>query len=57
MMRGWKTWIAAGCLRVLAAIDLYDGATEAGLAKLSAALGMIGLGHKIEKTGSCGGQS
>ena len=55
MMGGWKTWIAAVCLGLLAGIDVYDGNIESGMSKLAAALGMVGLGHKIEKTG--GGQS
>lgn len=49
MMRGWKTWLAAVCLGVLAGIDVYDGEIDSGMSKLAAAIGMVGLGHKIEK--------
>lgn len=50
-MAGWKTWLAAAGLGILGAVDLIEGDLEAALTKLSAALGLIGIGHKIQKAG------
>lgn len=52
---GWKTWLAALGLAFLGAVDLIEGDLEAALTKLSAALGLIGIGHKIQKAGLGGG--
>lgn len=52
---GWKTWLAALGLGLLGAVDLAEGDIEAALTKLSAALGLIGIGHKIQKVGLRGG--
>lgn len=49
VMGGWKTWIAAIALAALGVVDVVNGDLETGVAKISAALGMVGLGHKIEK--------
>lgn len=52
---GWKTWLAALGLAFLGAVDLIEGDLEAALTKLSSALGLIGIGHKIQKAGLGGG--
>ena len=49
MMHGWKTWLSVAGLVALAIVDLVNGDVEAFLAKLTAALALLGLGHKIEK--------
>ncbi len=50
-MKGWKTWTAAGAMVVLGIVDIANGDMPSGMTKISAALAMIGIGHKIEKTG------
>ena len=54
---GWKTWLAAAGLGILGAVDLIEGDLEAALTKLSTALGLIGIGHKIQKAGLRGGMN
>lgn len=49
MMGGWKTWAAAVGLALLGGVDLVNGDLEQALTKLSAAMGLVGLGHKIDK--------
>lgn len=61
-MGGWKTWASAltlglpGLLQVFSAVmpvfqgGALDGATlQTGLAMTGAALGVAGVGHKVEK--------
>ncbi len=48
-MKGWKTWIAAACTAGLGVVSIASGDTEAGMQQIVLALGLIGLGHKIEK--------
>lgn len=56
MMSGWKTWaggsglILSGMAMIAKAISegTLDGIQE-GVALISAGLGAIGIGHKIEK--------
>ncbi len=48
-MGGWKTWLSVIGLAALGIVDIYSGNTESGMAKLAAALGALGIGHKIEK--------
>ncbi len=48
-MSGWKTWAAAGAMCVLAIVDIANGDMASGMTKATAALGMVGIGHKIEK--------
>ena len=48
-MKGWKTWVAVVCTAALGILSISNGDTTAGLQQLSLALGMLGLGHKIEK--------
>ena len=51
MMQGYKTWAAALIVAASSAAEYlgYSGATESMLT-IGAALGLIGLGHKIEKS-------
>ncbi len=51
MMTGWKTWVAAICMAGLGFVQVFEGATEAGITQIVAALALVGLGHKIEKNG------
>lgn len=48
-MTGWKTWAAAGGLTALAIAQWQTGDKVGAVEKLSAALALIGIGHKIEK--------
>jgi hypothetical protein len=48
-MKGWKTWLAVGCTAVLGTLNIVNGDTAGGLQQPTLALGMFGLGHKIEK--------
>ncbi len=50
LMGGWKTWIAAIAMAALGVVDIVSGDYEAGAVKISGAFGMVGLGHKIEKS-------
>ena len=58
-MKGWKTWAAAaggfatGLSMIAAAIlsDFDPAGIKEGLLICSGALGLIGVGHKIEKSG------
>lgn len=49
-MKGWKTWAAVVSLALLGIVDLANGDIPSGITKLTAALGLVGVGHKIEKT-------
>ena len=48
-MKGWKTWLAVAGLTALGLVDIFSGQTEIGITKIVGAIGMLGLGHKIEK--------
>lgn len=48
-MKGWKTWLAAGATAALGIVSLANGEAETGMQQLVLALGMVGIGHKIEK--------
>lgn len=48
-MKGWVTWVAVGGALALAVVDFANGDYEAMGAKLTMALGALGLGRKIEK--------
>lgn len=48
-MKGWKTWLAAGLTAGLGVLSLVNGDTEAGMQQIVAALGIVGIGHKVEK--------
>jgi hypothetical protein len=49
MIHGWKTWLAIAGLVALAVVDAINGNIETALEKIGLALGLLGLGHKIEK--------
>lgn len=51
-MKGWKTWLAAACTAGLGIISIASGDTAQGVQQLTLALGLIGIGHKIEKAGA-----
>jgi len=50
-MKGWKTWAGAALIGVGAALKAmgYEQYAEIVLA-LGAALGLVGVGHKLEKS-------
>lgn len=48
-MKGWKTWLAAACTAGLGVVSIVNGEMETGIQQIVLALGMVGLGHKIEK--------
>lgn len=58
-MGGWKTWTAAGLAAVLGLISGLEagGVLPAGtrdiaiavIGPIAAALGLVGIGHKVEK--------
>lgn len=50
-MKGWKTWAGAGLI-AMSAILKYFGKDELGdmVLTLGAGLGLIGVGHKVEKS-------
>jgi len=50
MMSGWKTWCAAGLVALSAVLGFF-GYDELGriVLEFAAAVGLIGVGHKIEK--------
>ena len=60
-MRGWKTWVAAigtiltGLGMVASALSKEGGFSfenvQAGILTVTAGLGMVGLGHKMDKIG------
>jgi hypothetical protein len=50
MMKGWKTWLAGLGTIALGVYEIKIGNTESGIQKILAGLGLIGIGHKIEKT-------
>lgn len=48
-MKGWKTLAAAGGLAGLGALLILKGQTDLGLACIMNGLGLVGIGHKIDK--------
>ena len=50
-MGGWKTWVAAIATAALGILDVIDGNPETGVQKIVAAIALVGIGHKIEKSG------
>jgi hypothetical protein len=50
-MKGWKTWAGAAIIAGSAILQYFGYSDFAGvLISFGAALGIVGLGHKIEKT-------
>ena len=50
MMKGWKTWAGAAIIGAGAILEyMGHGGVADALIMLGAALGLVGLGHKIEK--------
>ena len=58
-MKGWKTWVSAGLVVVIGAVQSLEavGIIPDGIANvvstvlgsIAGAFGIVGLGHKIEK--------
>ena len=48
-MKGWVTWVAALCTAGLGVVSIVSGDTMSGLQQIAVAMGMVGLGRKIEK--------
>ena len=49
MLKGYKTWIAVIGMALLGLYDLIEGNIDAAMTKFAGALGMLGIGHKIER--------
>lgn len=49
-MKGWKTWLAVAALIALSIVDISNGDYEAALTKFASAGGLVGIGHKVEKS-------
>lgn len=49
-MKGWKTWLAAAGLCGLGIYMIERGQQEFGMILILNGLGLVGIGHKIEKT-------
>jgi len=49
MMKGWKTWAAAGGLCLLGLYLVYEGKDDLGIQAILIGLGLVGIGHKVEK--------
>jgi uncharacterized membrane protein YiaA len=54
MMRGWKTWVAAIGTIALGVYEITEDKIEMGLGHIAMGLGLIGIGHKVEKTAANG---
>lgn len=60
-MKGWKTWLGAGLVAIGGVLEgmpeMFPGqeAVAKALLAIGAAIGAVGLGHKIEKSGSGSG--
>ena len=50
-MKGWKTWVGAALVASSAVLGFFGFHEEAkGVLGLGAAFGLVGIGHKIEKS-------
>lgn len=50
MMRGWKTWLGAALVAGSAALEYLGHREISGyLLALGGAVGLVGIGHKVEK--------
>ena len=56
MMKGWKTWAAAGLSVVygIAGWALGIHGPDVAVSFISGGLALVGIGHKIEKSGGSG---
>tara|TARA_Y100000310_G_C20618094_1_gene781763 strand:+ start:1431 stop:1592 length:162 start_codon:yes stop_codon:yes gene_type:complete len=48
-MGGWKTWLGAIGLGLLGVFDIVNGSAETGITKIVGAVGLLGVGHKVDK--------
>lgn len=53
-MKGWKTWAGSIGTILVGIYEISEGHVESGVAKIALGLGMIGIGHKVEKNGANG---
>ena len=49
MMTGWKTYLGAAAFMLLAVYNVLEGQYEEAVKNFALAMGLIGIGHKIEK--------
>ncbi len=49
-MKGFKTWIAVIGLTGLGVYEITQGNIAGGIERIIAALAMVGIGHKVEKS-------
>lgn len=50
-MKGWKTWVGAIGMAIVGIYEISEGQVESGVGKIALGLGLIGVGHKVEKAG------
>ena len=55
IMGGWKTWVAALGTAALGVVEIANGDAESGITKLVAAVGLVGIGNKLDKAAKAGG--
>lgn len=53
-MKGWKTWLGSIGMIAVGVYEISEGQTESGVGKIAMGLGMIGIGHKVEKNATNG---
>ncbi|MBL4901092.1 hypothetical protein JYT85_01370 [Desulfocapsa sp. AH-315-G09] len=51
-INGWKTYVAAAGMGALGVVAIANGDVPGGIQQLVAALALVGIGHKIEKSGN-----
>ncbi|MDY0315694.1 MAG: hypothetical protein RBR32_11530 [Bacteroidales bacterium] len=49
-MQGFVTWLAACMLVVMGCLKMYQGQQEFGWLLISAGMGLVGLGRKVDAT-------
>lgn len=48
-MKGWKTWVPAIGTIALGVYEITQDQLEQGIGHITMGLGLIGIGHKVEK--------
>lgn len=49
-MKGFKTWLSAIGMAALGIYQITEGQLETGIQTVLAAVALVGLGHKLEKS-------
>ncbi len=53
-MKGWKTWAGAFGFIAVGVVLIATGDIAGGAKSIATGVGLVGLGHKIEKSASQG---